>query len=160
MHRTGGRGIYFLLILACPCDVCCPQGREEALKSRGFLLPSPPEGCSLAAAGSSPWHLGTAVWQRSSWTFVTMQYPGPGLSSTTRHCWVTLQSSNTPLKAPLLISRAFCKHQLVQAVNGVEAVDSREQLKENTPKAITAHFPNSNGHSAARERLQRGRNSV
>lgn len=68
VHRRGGRGIYFLLILACLCDLspilCCPQRREEALKSRVLLLSSPPEGCSIdaaAAAGSSPWHPGTAV---------------------------------------------------------------------------------------------------
>lgn len=57
-------------------------------------------------------------------------------------------------KATLLISRAFCKHQLIQAAHGSAAVDSRKQLKENTPKAVTAHSPNSNSHSAARERLQ------
>lgn len=39
-------------------------------------------------------------------------------------------------------------------MHGSAAVDSRKQLKENTPKAVTAHSPNSNGHSAARERLQ------
>lgn len=64
------------------------------------------------------------------------------------------QSSNTVFKAPLLISGAFCKHQLVRAVNGVAAVDSWKQLKENTPKVIMAHFSNSNGPSVARERLQ------
>lgn len=57
-------------------------------------------------------------------------------------------------KATLLISRASCKHQLTQAVHGGAAVDSRKQLKENTPKAVTAHSPNSSGYSAARERLQ------
>lgn len=39
-------------------------------------------------------------------------------------------------------------------MNGVAAVDSRKQLKENTPKVIMAHFPNSNDPSVARERLQ------
>lgn len=125
-------------------------GGTEELR---FPPPSPPEGCSIAAAaGSSPWHLGTAVWQRSSWALVTMHYPGPSLSCPTQHFWVTLQSSNAPFKAPLLISRAFCKHQLLQAVNGVAAVDSRKQLRENSPKAIRAHFPNSNGKRRAENR--------
>lgn len=66
VHRRGGRGIYFLLILARLCDLspilCRPQRREEALKSRVLLLSSPPEGCSIdAAAASSRWHPGTAV---------------------------------------------------------------------------------------------------
>lgn len=85
VHRTGGRGVYFLLIwpaLVMLFKFCFPQRREKALKSRGFLLPSPGEGCSIAsaAARSSPWHLGTAVWQRSSWAFVTMQHPGGSAS--------------------------------------------------------------------------------
>lgn len=44
--RIGGRGIYFLLFLDSPCDrsktLHCPQRREEAPNSRGFLLPCPP----------------------------------------------------------------------------------------------------------------------
>lgn len=44
-------------------------------------------------------------------------------------------------KVTLLISRAFCKHQLIQAAHGWAAVDSRKQLKENTPKSGHGTFP-------------------
>lgn len=90
--------------------------------------------------------------------FVILQHPGPSPSSPTR--WLSgdtaeqRYSAAGRFKATLLTSRAFCKHQLIPAAHGSAAVDSRKQLKQNTTKAVTAHSPNSNGHSVARERLQ------
>lgn len=157
MHRTGGRGIYFLLFLAFPCDAIqrcysnsvLPSEEGGGAGEQRFPPPSLPEGCSIAAAPST-W--GQLCARGAHGPLSPCLCPGPSLSSPSQHFWVTLQSSNAAFKAPLLISRAFCKHQLLQAVNGVAAVDSRKQLKENSPKASRAHFPNSNGKRKAANR--------
>lgn len=55
MLRTGGRGLCLVLTVVPPCDLRKAlhslQRREEALSTRGFLLPCPPQGCCTASCG-------------------------------------------------------------------------------------------------------------
>lgn len=147
--RTGGKGVYFLLILPSPCDLSKPCVALRGGPEQQRLPPSCPALQRGAPSPAAAWCWGTAAWQQRACpvVLVLLQGSGPNPSAPPPALHAAPRSSSSTLlpqghifgrvfKAAPLVSRAPCQHQLIAA-----AADSGGTAERKQPQSGHGTFP-------------------
>lgn len=95
--RTGGKGVYFLLILPSPCDLSKPCVALRGGPEQQRLPPSCPALQRGAPSPAAAWCWGTAAWQQRACPAVLVLL----------QC---LSSCRAPVPTPLLHHQPFMQH--------------------------------------------------